>query len=59
VFRTLFLTALKTGMRQGELIALSWGDVDLTAAVVRVRRTCTDGHVHEPKNHGLGAQRFS
>jgi len=51
VFRTLFLTALKTGMRQGELIALTWGDVDLTGAVARVRRTCTGGHVHEPKNH--------
>ncbi len=51
VFRTLFLAALKTGMREGELIALTWGDLDLTAAVVRVRRTCTDGIVHEPKNH--------
>jgi integrase len=51
VFRTLFLVALKTGMRQGELIALTWGDVDLTGAVARVRRTCTDGIVQEPKNH--------
>jgi integrase len=51
VFRTLFLTALKTGMREGELIALTWADVDLVAAVTRVRRTCTDGMVHEPKNH--------
>ncbi len=51
VFRTLFLTALKTGMREGELTGLAWADVDLTAAVARVRRTCTDGHVHEPKNH--------
>jgi len=45
------LTALKTGMRQGELVALTWGDVDLTGAVIRVRRTCTDGFVHEPKSH--------
>jgi integrase len=45
------LTALKTGMRQGELVALTWADVDLTAAVARVRRTFTDGIVHEPKNH--------
>jgi integrase len=51
VFRTLFLATLKTGMREGELIALTWGDVDLTGAVARVRRTCTDGIVHEPKNH--------
>jgi len=51
VFRALFLVALKTGMREGELIALTWGDVDLTGAVARVRRTCTDGIVQEPKNH--------
>lgn len=51
VFRTLFLVALKTGMREGELIALTWGDVDLTGAVARVRRTCTDGIVQDPKNH--------
>jgi integrase len=51
VIRTLFLSALKTGMREGELIALEWPDLDLIAAVARVRRTCTDGIVHEPKNH--------
>jgi integrase len=33
------------------LIALEWPDLDLIAAVARVRRTCTDGIVHEPKNH--------
>jgi integrase len=51
VFRTLFQTARMTGMRQGELVALTWGDIDLTAAVIRVRRTRTDGFVHEPKSH--------
>jgi integrase len=51
VFRTLCLTALKTGCREGELVALTWGDLDLTAAVIRVRRTHTDGFVHEPKSH--------
>jgi len=49
--RTLFLVALKTGMRQGELVALRWGDVDLQAAVIRVRRSYTDGIVSTPKNH--------
>jgi integrase len=49
--KTLFIVALKTGMRQGELLALSWGDVDLGNAVVRVRRSYTDGHVSTPKNH--------
>jgi integrase len=51
VFRTLCIAALKTGMRRGELIALAWEDVDLTGAVIRVRRTCTDGIVQDPKNH--------
>jgi integrase len=51
LFRTLFEVALKTGMRQGELLALTWGDVDLTVAIVRVRRSITDGHVGGPKNH--------
>jgi len=49
--KTLFLLALKTGMRQGELIGLRWGDIDLGAAVVRVRRSYTDGAVSTPKNH--------
>lgn len=32
----LFLLALDTGMRQGELLALTWDDVDLGAGAVRV-----------------------
>jgi integrase len=36
--RTLCLLALKTGMRQGELLGLRWSDIDLKQAVVRVRR---------------------
>ena len=51
LFRTLFLTALKTGMRQGELSALTWGDVDLAAEVIRVRRSITAGYLGMPKNH--------
>ena len=51
VYRTLFLIALKTGMRQGELLALSRCDIDLSAAVTRVCRTYTAGHLGTPKNH--------
>lgn len=47
---TLCLVALKTGMRQGELFALRWGDVDLEQAVVRVRRSYTGGLLSTPKN---------
>ena len=43
-YRTLCLVALKTGMRQGELLALRWGDVDLEEAVVRVRRELHGRH---------------
>jgi integrase len=51
VHRVLFLVALKTGMRIGELSALTWGDVDLLNGVLRVRRTYTDGFLDEPKTH--------
>jgi integrase len=37
-------------MRQGELLALCWNDVDLENAVVRVRRSLTGGAVGTPKN---------
>ena len=37
-------------MRQGELLALRWCDVDLEQAVVRVRRSRTGGGVGTPKN---------
>jgi integrase len=37
----LYVLALNTGMRQGELLALKWDDVDLERSVVRVRRTLT------------------
>jgi integrase len=49
-YRTLCLVALKTGMRQGELVALRWCDVDLEQAVVRVRRSYTGGTLGTPKN---------
>jgi integrase len=45
--------AVHTGMRQGELLALKWTDVDLEAGKVSVRRTLTreSGHYNlgEPK----------
>jgi integrase len=50
LYRTLFELALKTGMRQGELIALRWGDIDLTGAVIRVRFNFTAGRLTDTKN---------
>lgn len=49
-YRKLCLLALKTGMRQGELLALRWGDVDLEEAVIRVRSSYTSGVLGTPKN---------
>jgi integrase len=49
-YRTLCLLALKTGMRQGELLALRWGGVDLEQAVIRVRSSYTGGVLGTPKN---------
>ena len=37
--RALWITALGTGCRQGELLALRWEDVDLVAGRLRVRST--------------------
>jgi len=37
----LYVLAVQTGMRQGELLALKWQDVDLDNAAVSVRRTIT------------------
>jgi integrase len=50
-YRVLLEVALKTGMREGELLALTWGDVDLVHSVIHVRRTYTDGNLGVPKNH--------
>jgi integrase len=38
-WRTMILVGLKTGMRQGELMALHWQDVDLVAGRIVVRRS--------------------
>jgi len=48
--RTIFLTAALTGLRQGELLALRWRDVDWAAGVIRVRRSYTRGALSAPKS---------
>jgi integrase len=40
----LYTLALTTGMRQGELLALHWRDVDLEAGRVNVRGTAVNGY---------------
>jgi integrase len=48
--RTLYLTAAMTGLRQGELIALRWSDVDWPAGRIRVRRNYTRQAFGTPKS---------
>ncbi|WP_373691542.1 tyrosine-type recombinase/integrase [Hyalangium versicolor] len=48
-WRVLLLVALKTGLRQGELIGLQWADLDLSRGVLTVRRSIWRGVEGLPK----------
>jgi integrase len=50
VERPLYLTAAMTGLRQGELLALRWQDVDFRAGRVRVADSYTRGRLGSPKS---------
>jgi integrase len=50
VERMMYLTAAMTGMRQGELFALRWRDVDWSARRIRVRRNYVRGEFGTPKS---------
>ena len=45
----LYVTAAMTGLRQGELLALRWRDVDWEARRIRVRRNYTRSRYGKPK----------
>jgi integrase len=56
----LYVLAVSTGMRSGELLGLQWRDVDLRAGMLRVRRTVFNGKVNVPKtSHGSRGIRLS
>jgi integrase len=50
---TLYLTAAQTGLRQGELRALGWRDIDFATDRIQVRRSATigaDAKIKTPKS---------
>jgi integrase len=48
--RALYLTAAMTGLRQGELVALRWRDIDWPAGRIRVRQNHVLGEFGTPKS---------
>lgn len=48
-FTCAFLTACYTGMRTGEVLALTWGDIDLEKQIIKVNKT-----VYAKKKDGNG-----
>ena len=51
-YRTLFLTAVMTGARQGEIVGLKWSDVDLNKKQLHVKRTFNHARFFTPKTKG-------
>lgn len=49
LWHTMILTALRTGLRRGEVVGLQWDDVDLKQQVVKVRRSVSRAHIVSPK----------
>jgi integrase len=48
----LYVVAVHTGLRQGELLGLKWGDVNLEAGTLSVQRSlATDGTFNPPKRN--------
>ena len=50
--RTMFLLAVLTGLRIGEVIGLRWRDIDLDSGQLRVEQACYRGHLGSPKTQG-------
>ena len=46
----MMVVAIKTGLRQGELLGLQWDDVDLVAGRLVVRRAVSRGRLSTPKS---------
>jgi integrase len=51
-YRTLFLTAIMTGARQGEILGLKWSDINFRKKQVHINRTFNHGRFFTPKTKG-------
>lgn len=49
-YEALYVTAVNTGLRQGELLGPRWDAVDLDAATLRVQRILQNGSFYLPKS---------
>jgi integrase len=49
-FNTLFMLAIMSGARQGELIGLMWSDIDWYNSQLIIKRTFQHGRFYEPKS---------
>ena len=54
--RTLVLLAASTGLRQSELFALKWGDIDFSQGTMNVTRSIAYGHVGRCKTEASQKQ---
>ena len=50
-WKTMIVLALATGLRQGELLGLQWGDIDLERKFMVVRHSLVRGKLGSPKSH--------
>lgn len=48
-WRLITKTAILTGLREGELLGLRWGDIDWNSNQIHVRQQYVDGRFSEPK----------
>jgi len=51
--RPMLITALHTGLRRGEMFALTWQEIDLTLGVIRVLQTKNGERREIPMSHTL------
>ncbi len=48
-YRTVFMLAILSGMRQGELLGLKWSDIDWKVSQIHVQRTFNNGRFFDTK----------